>query len=165
MKRFLLAALLCAVSGGLLAVPFPAPSQAQQTQPSQEEIAAFVSERQADMKGFGRAMKQLGGIFRGSPPYDRDAVTTAAESIASHSGEKAQAHFPDASLGVPGSEALPAIADERERFQSLFAELEMRGAHLVALARQQDNDRELREAFARLGQTCSACHTAFRAKN
>lgn len=164
MKRFLLAALLCAVSGGLLAVPFPA-TQAQQAQPSQEEIAAFVSERQADMKRFGRAMKQLGGVFRGSPPYDRDAVISAAESIASHSGEQAQRHFPDASLGVAGSEALPVIAEDRERFQALFAELEMRGARLVALARQQDNDRELREAFGRLGQTCSACHTGFRAEN
>ena len=154
---------LLALAAAVLSAPAGGPAQAQ----AQEgDIAALVEQRQKNMKAYGGAMKRLGGVFRGGAPYDRAAVLEAAGVLAARSGTEAAELFPDHALEVAGSEALAAIAQDRERFARLFVELRSRSEALAALARQEGNDAELQAAFAQLGRsTCSACHTDFRLKN
>ena len=139
---------------------------AAQAQAQERDIAALVEQRQKGMKANGRAMKQLGGVFRGGAPYDRAKVLEAAEALAANSGAEAAELFPDDALEVERSEALASIAQERDRFVQLFVEMKRQSEALAALARQEGNDAELQAAFAQLGRSsCSACHTDFRIKN
>ena len=161
MKRIILAALLPLATGAvsITGLFFP-PVHAQES-----DMAALVQQRHQDMKTSGAAMKTLSGIFRAAPPYDRALVAQSAETIATRTGSEAATLFPDASLEVAGSGARAKIAQDRQRFEQLFINLQTESETLAALARQEGNDRELRAAFAQLGQVCSACHTDFRAKH
>lgn len=134
-------------------------------QAQENDIRAMLQQRQDDMDFNGKAMKQLGRVFKGAVPYDRDVVARNAEIIVEHSGEATAGLFPNESLEVRGSDARPEIARNRERFEQLFAEMNTSSKNLVSLARRDGGDQELLAAFARLGKTCSSCHTDFRVKD
>lgn len=134
-------------------------------QAQENDIAAMLQQRHEDMKDNGNAMKQLGKIFKGATPYSRTEVIEYARIIVDRSGERTSGLFPDESLDVPGSHVRLEVARNRERFAQLFLEMNTNSKELVSLAQQGGDDPELLAAFARLGKTCSACHTEFRIKH
>ncbi|MCY4034591.1 MAG: cytochrome c [Hyphomicrobiales bacterium] len=129
------------------------------------DVQALIEQRHQEMKANGGAMKQLGGIFRGDAPYDRDAVIKAAGILSKHSGTDSAALFPDNSLEHSNSDARIEIADNRKRFEQIFSDLNAGSKELADLARSDGSDKELRALFSKVAKTCSACHTDFRAKN
>ena len=129
------------------------------------DVQQLIEQRHQEMKANGGAMKQLGGIFRGDAPYDRDAVIKAAEILSKHSGADSAALFPDNSLDHSYSDARTEIADNRKRFEKIFSDLNAGSKELADLARGDGSDTELRTVFSKVAKTCSACHTDFRAKN
>ncbi|MCY4038573.1 MAG: cytochrome c [Hyphomicrobiales bacterium] len=131
----------------------------------ESNVQSLIEQRHQEMKANGRAMKQLGGVFRGDTPYDRDAVLKAAETLSKHSGEESAALFPDNSLKHSGSEARIEIAGNRDRFNEIFSDLNSSSKELIDLARGNGSDTEMRAAFSKVAKTCSACHTDFRVKN
>ena len=126
---------------------------------------ALIDQRHKEMKDNGKAMKQLGGVFRGDTPYDRDAIIEASEILSRHSGATSVALFPDDSLDHPDSHARVEIAQDRERFKQIFSDLNTGSVELASLARGGSSDMELRALFSKVARTCSACHTDFRTKH
>lgn len=131
----------------------------------ESDVRSLIEQRHQEMKANGRAMKQLGGVFRGDTPYDRDTVIKAAEILSKHSGAESSALFPDNSLEHSDSDARIEIAGNRDRFEQIFSDLNSSSKELIDLARGNGNDTEMRAAFSKVAKTCSACHTDFRVKN
>ena len=128
-------------------------------------VRSLIEQRHQEMKANGRAMKQLGGVFRGDMPYDRDTVIKAAEILSKHSETESSALFPDNSLEHSDSDARIEIAHNRDRFEQIFSDLNSSSKELIDLARGNGSDADMRTAFSKVAKTCSACHTDFRVKN
>ena len=129
------------------------------------DVQSLIEQRHQEMKANGRAMKQLGGIFRGDMPYERNAVIEAAEILSKYSGAESVTLFPDNSLEHSGSDARIEIAENRDRFEQIFSDLNASSKELINLARGSGSDMEMRAVFSKVAKTCSACHSNFRAKN
>lgn len=129
------------------------------------DVKSLIEQRHQEMKANGRAMKQLGGIFRGDMPYERNAVIEAAEILSKYSGAESVTLFPDNSLEHSGSDARIEIAENRDRFEQIFSDLNASSKELINLARGSGSDMEMRAVFSKVAKTCSACHSNFRAKN
>ena len=135
------------------------------TMAQEGDVQSLIEQRHQEMKANGRAMKQLGGIFRGDMPYERNAVIEAAEILSKYSGAESVTLFPDNSLDHSGSDARIEIAKSRDRFEQIFSDLNASSKELINLARGSGSDMEMRAVFSKVAKTCSACHSNFRAKN
>ena len=131
----------------------------------ESDVRSLIEQRHQEMKANGRAMKQLGGVFRGDTPYDRDTVIKAAQVLSKHSDAESGDLFPDNSLEHPDSEARIEIAGNRDRFEQIFSDLNSSSKELIGLASGNGSEDEMRAAFSKVAKTCSACHTDFRVKN
>ena len=98
-----------------------------------EGATGVVGERMRSMEAVGDAMKLISSMFRGQIEYDTDAVREAADAIAGHGGEQLTGLFPEGSLDPP-TEALPAIWQDWERFESLAGDLRVFAGALSAAA-------------------------------
>lgn len=145
----------------LLAIGATSPAALAQ----ESDIQSLIEQRHQEMKANGRAMKQLGGVFRGDTPYDRDTVIKASKVLSKHSGAESGALFPDNSLEHSDSDARIEIAANRDRFDQIFSDLNSSSRELIDLARGNGSEDEMRAAFSKVAKTCSACHTDFRVKN
>ena len=98
-----------------------------------EGASGVVGERMRAMEAVGDAMKMISAMFRGRTDYDEQAVREAADVIAGHGGEQLTNLFPDGSLDHP-TEALPAIWQDWDRFESLAVDLSTYAGALSAAA-------------------------------
>ncbi len=98
-----------------------------------EGATGVVGERMRAMEAVGDAMKVISAMFRGQRDYDADAVREAADVIAGHGSEHLTRLFPDGSLDHP-TEALPAIWQDWDRFESLAVDLSAYAGALSAAA-------------------------------
>lgn len=121
----------------------------------------IVKERMDLMKGMGKSMKSVSAMMRGEAPYDASRVQALAGQIADQGGEAITRLFPQGSLDMP-TEALPAIWQDWQRFESLADELGQLAADLGAAAAGGRD--EAMTAFRALGRNCSGCHEDFRQK-
>lgn len=124
--------------------------------------SGIVKERMDAMGAMGKAMKSVGEMFKGQKNYDADAIAAAAGSIARHARD-IPGFFPDSDASRHGkaTEALPAIWEQKDRFDALSADM-LRESQSLASAAQDQDKRAVRLQFARTAKVCSACHTAFR---
>ena len=98
-----------------------------------EGATGVVGERMRSMEAVGDAMKAISAMFRGQTGYDAGAVREAADVIAGHGGDHLTRLFPEGSLDHP-TEALPAIWQDWDRFESLAGDLSAVAGALSAAA-------------------------------
>lgn len=92
-----------------------------------------VKQRMDLMSRIGDATKELSAMFKGTVPYDPDAVRQAANVLEAHSGDALIKLFPEDSIMAP-SEALPSIWRDWEEFERLSRRLKTLSAGLAGAA-------------------------------
>ena len=143
----------------------------------------IVKQRMDSMEAIGRSMKALNAMLRGEQDYDATRVRALAREIGQHGGDNMTRLFPHGSMHRP-TRALPTIWTDWDWFTALARRLSESAATLDAAAdnrrapsasgtTRDDNSApgiaELSKlspeaAFARLANTCTACHRDFREK-
>jgi len=121
-----------------------------------------VKERMDVMTMIGDAMKKITAMFKRQVPYDDQEVARLAAVIAEQGGEDLTKLFPEGSLHGP-SEALPAVWERWDRFQTVAAQLSEKARVLESNAPQMMPGAMM--SFMDLAKTCNACHTEFRKKD
>lgn len=101
----------------------------------------------------------MGAMVKGKMDYDADDFTRRAEIVSQLS------HLPWEGF-VEGSysgdtDALPAIADNWDKFEGGSNMLMEKTAALAAAAKTGDMD-QIRPAFGEVGKTCKGCHDNFK---
>lgn len=130
----------------------PTPKPKTQTQREELGRPEYLSDlaRQLLRRRMERHGKDMTNLMTGVVLLKREVVETLSQSIASE--PRITRPLPDSRDEL--NTALP------ETFFLLQDELRERAKALAGAARSKD-DKQLGEAFARLTQTCIACHSAF----
>ncbi len=153
----------------------------------------IVKERMDGMSALGDTVKSLAPMMRGEGDYDAEAVRQGAEVIRSHAGTSLTKLFPIGSGGMP-SEAKDTVWQDWEEFAALSERLHLYSEGLAlaadnglmmtqettantgtmmggsapmasnALGLEELAEMSAEGVFAMISQTCSACHTKFRAE-
>lgn len=130
--------------------------------------SGVVKERMELMEVLGQSMKTVGSMARGKQPYDARSVKMAGEAIAAHGGEALTTLFPEGSLDKP-TEVRPDLWSNWDEFVRIAEDLQSAGNGLSSAAKDAGEATsipdEVAAAFAKVGQTCSACHKSFRIKH
>ena len=124
--------------------------------------SGIVKQRMDSMMAMGKALATVADMFKGKATYDANKIAAAAAIVKDHAAE-IDALFPDSesSREGKGTEALPAIWDDWDEFQTRSVELEMLAAELETAAMSGDK-RAIRLGFAKVAKSCASCHTDFR---
>ena len=64
---------------------------------------------------------------------------------------------------IIGTEAIPAIWEDREGFLAIATELEKRATELKKVAATSNQD-QIRASFGAMAKSCGACHQDYRKK-
>lgn len=153
----------------------------------------IVKERMDAMAVMGNSVKAVAPMMRREVDYDAEAVKSAAQVFARHSGEAMTKLFPEGS-GGGASEVTPEVWSEWSKFEELAEQL---GAYSNGLALAADNglgtsmgsagsmmgssstdsmmggtttpmidftSMTADIAFNMVAQTCASCHATFREK-
>ncbi|WP_371346671.1 cytochrome c [Ancylobacter sp. IITR112] len=120
-----------------------------------------VKERQALLKQFGDVTKPVGGMLRGSVPFDLAQVQAALE-IYVKNAKVLPGLFPAGSDSDPDSDALPAIWSNKADFDARFAEL---GTDAAAARAAITDEASFKANFPGVIRNCGACHDNYRQKN
>ncbi len=116
-------------------------------------------ERHELMEGVGKAAKVIGGMLRGDTEYDAAAV---AESLGTfkHAAGKFGGLFPEGSETGEGTEAAPAIWEDREGFNAALQDLA--DAVDAAIAAAPATLDEAKPTLGPIFQACKSCHDNYR---
>lgn len=123
--------------------------------------ADVVKERQALLKQFGDATKPIGGMLRGSVPFDL-AQVQAALDLYVKDAKVLPTLFPAGSDSDPDSEALPAIWTNKADFDARFAKL---GTDAAAARAAITDEASFKASFPGVIRNCGGCHDTYRQKN
>lgn len=118
-----------------------------------------VLARMEGMKQIAADMKILGEIAKGTAEFDASVLQSRSQTLAAHASE-IEALF-EAKATDPKSEAIDAIWSDWGGFLAKANAMETAAAALADVSTKQDFD----PAFQTLGETCTACHEAYRIKN
>ncbi|WP_142847835.1 cytochrome c [Telmatospirillum sp. J64-1] len=147
-----------------LLLPLAAQSQQEPGRPSQpvqpDPAAESVKMRQGLMAAVRWQFAPIAAFAR-----DRSAELTpelvGRIRFLANLAEIAPQGFVEPSADVEGSNALPAVWEQREEFARLMHNFQAETARLAELAAAGQGN-EVRGHFARVAETCSACHETFR---
>jgi cytochrome c556 len=118
-----------------------------------------VKQRETLMKEFGNVTKPVGGMLRGSVPFDLAAVQTALDAYAKNA-KALPALFPAGS--GEGSDALPSVWERKAEFDGLFAKL---ATDATAARAAITDEASFKANFPGVIRTCGTCHDSFRKKS
>lgn len=123
----------------------------------------IVKQRMDAMSEMGDAMGVMADMVKGKRPLDAEAVQQSTHTLAQHAKQMLDL-FPDTheSRNGKGTEALPIIWKDWERFASLTGRLEEEVGSLQAIAANNLDEQTLRAEFRNTARACSACHDDFR---
>ena len=116
-------------------------------------------ERHEVMEDVGKAAKVIGAMFRGEADYDAAAVQKSLATFEKAAGKFGDL-FPEGSETGEGTEAAPAIWEDRDGFNAALQEWADATAAAIAAA-----PATLEDAKATVGpvfQTCKGCHDDYR---
>jgi cytochrome c556 len=151
MKKTLLAAGVAIVVGGL------AGSALAQVKPD-----VLVKQRQSAMTLIGKYWGPIAGMASGKvSPYNADVVSrnaTYLENLAQMPWDG----FHESAKGEK-SRALPAIWEQKAKFDELAQRLQTETIKLGQVARAKD-EAGVKQQYAAVGKVCGACHESFREK-
>jgi len=140
-----------------LAVPLAAAIFALPTLAQFAKTDDAVKYRQSALFLQGQHFGRIGAMVKGNVPFDAAAATANAELVARLS------RLPWAAFG-PGTEGGKAKSDiwkEQAKFKELSDQLMAETDKLVVAAKANNLD-ALKAQFSATGDTCKACHDAFR---
>lgn len=121
--------------------------------------AEVVKQREALMKELGNATKPVGGMLRGSVPFDLATVQAALDTYAKNA-KALPVLFPAGS--GEGSDALPTIWERKAEFDGLFVKL---AADATAARAAITDEASFKANFPGVIRTCGTCHDSFRKKS
>jgi cytochrome c556 len=128
------------------------PSHAQFAKPEDA-----IKYRQSAMFLRSQHMARLGAMANGRVPYDAAAAVANAEVVAVVSRFVETGFAP----GTEGGKAKPEIWTEQAKFKELNDRL-IANADKLLVAAKAGNPDALKAAIGPVGETCKACHDAFR---
>ncbi len=149
---------LAMLAGGALAASLAtAPLGAQEM-----DFGKEVTARKALMQLYVFNIGQLAGMAKGQLPYDADQARAAAMNLARLAGLDQSRMWPEGSdsLSIEGTRALPDLWDDMADVQAKGQALAQAADALAAVA--GDGLDALRAGLGPVGQSCSACHKAYR---
>lgn len=129
-----------------------------------DAIAAAIEARQEHMKGYGGAMRTLGGMARGDVAYDAAAASEAAATLLELAGADQSSYWPEGSDNMSTdieTRALPAIWENIDDVQAKSAALLEAATAMNAAA--GESQEALAAAMGAVGGACGACHENYRA--
>ena len=151
MKKTLLAAGVAIVVGGLAGTAL-----------AQVKPDVLVKQRQSAMTLIGKYWGPIAGMASGKvSPYNADVVSrnaTYLENLAQMPWDG----FHESTKGEK-SRALPAIWQQKAKFDELAQRLQSETIKLGQVARAKD-EAGVKQQYAAVGKVCGACHENFREK-
>jgi cytochrome c556 len=151
MRNTLVLAAVAVALGGLTGIA------AAQVKPE-----VLVKQRQSAMTLIGKYWGPIAGMASGKvSPYNADVVSrnaTYLENLAQMPWDG----FHESTKGEK-SRALPAIWEQRAKFDELAQRLQTETAKLGDVARKKD-EAGVKQQYAAVGKVCGACHEGFRQK-
>lgn len=125
-------------------------------------LTAAIDARQAQMQLVSYNMGILGGMAKGETPFDSAMATAAAESLALVARLDRSILWLEGSIqgDVPNTRAKAEIWSDAAGFEKASSDLEAAADGLVTAAGADIT--ALQTAMGAAGQTCSACHKAYR---
>ncbi|MBS0255971.1 MAG: cytochrome c [Proteobacteria bacterium] len=128
------------------------------------DAAGAIKDRQANMKGMGKAMKALSETLK-TPAPDMVVVKASALTIATNA-RKVAGGFPKGTGPESGvkTHALPAIWAKSAEFKKHADDL-VKASVVLKAAADAGNVDAVRAALPQVGGNCKACHKDFEAKD
>jgi cytochrome c556 len=122
----------------------------------------LVKQRQAVMTLQGKYFGPIAGMASGKvTPYNADVVARSATYL-ENLAQMAWDGFHESTKGEKSS-ALPAIWEQRAKFDELAQRLQTETIKLGQVARAKD-EAGVKQQYAAVGKVCGACHESFREK-
>lgn len=120
-----------------------------------------VEQRQSLMKEMGSQTRPIGSMLRGQEPFDL-AKVQAGLKVFAENPKKAASLFPESSKNAEKTEALPAIWENKSKFDSIMAKLSQDAQ--TAMANIKD-EASFKAEMPKVMQNCGGCHNDFRKKS
>lgn len=127
---------------------------------SPEEKA--IEYRQGAFKMIGHHFGAMAGMVKGKVEFDAEAFRKNAEAVATLS-QFAGNGFVDGSYDGD-TRAKKGIADNMDDFNKKLETFQIEAANLAKAAEGASDLDGLKPAFGKVGQSCKACHKAYRNK-
>ena len=121
----------------------------------------LLKQRQAAMTLQGKYLGPIGGMLKGSIPYDADIVARNATFLENLSRMPWDGFHP--STANEKSRAKADIYKDMAKFRAAWETLEAESSKLGAAARAKD-EAGVRATFGGVAKACGACHDNFREK-
>jgi cytochrome c556 len=151
MKKTLLAAGVTIVVGGVAGTAL-----------AQVKPDVLVKQRQAVMTLQGKYFGPIAGMASGKvTPYNADVVARSATYL-ENLAQMAWDGFHESTKGEK-SRALPAVWEQKAKFDELAQRLQTETIKLGQVARAKD-EAGVKQQYAAVGKVCGACHESFREK-
>ena len=151
MKKTLLAAGVAIVVGGLAGAAL-----------AQVKPDVLVKQRQSAMTLIGKYWGPIAGMASGKvSPYNADVVSRNATYL-ENLAQRPWDGFHESAKGEK-SRALPAIWEQKAKFDELAQRLQRETIKLGQVARAKD-EAGVKQQYAAVGKVCGACHESFREK-
>jgi cytochrome c556 len=131
-------------------------------QAAEDPFKDVVETRHGLMLQMASDLGTLGGIAKGTTPYDAATASKAAANIAAIASVISMAQFPAGSEveTSPDSFALPEIWTKPDDFLAKIADLNDAAAMMQTAA--ATDGAAIKASMAQMGGACSACHKAYR---
>jgi cytochrome c556 len=151
MKRTLLAAGVAITVGGIAGTAL-----------AQVKPDVLVKQRQAVMTLQGKYFGPIAGMASGKvTPYNADVVARSATYL-ENLAQMPWDGFHESTKGEK-SNALPAVWEQKAKFDELAQRLQTETVKLGQVARAKD-EAGVKQQYAAVGKVCGACHESFRQK-
>jgi len=128
---------------------------------AQAKPDVLVKQRQAVMTLQGKYFGPLGAMAQGKAPYNAGVVQRNAGFLDNLSRMSWDGFDP--STKGEKSRALPAVYDNKAKFDEIASQLEGELSKLVAVSRKGD-EAAVKAQISTVAKVCGACHNDFRSK-
>jgi len=129
---------------------------------AQAKPEQLVKQRQAVMTLQGKYFGPLAAMAQGKAPYNADIVRRNAAFLDNLSRMPWDA-FDPSSKDVKGSNALPAVWEQQDKFKEAASRLENEMHKLYEVSRSGDEN-AVKTQIGAVGKACGGCHENFRQK-
>jgi cytochrome c556 len=119
-----------------------------------------IAERKKLMKAQGAAVRDPGLMLKGDQPFNLEKVQAGLRTLLD-TNKRLPPLWPDNSKTGGETEALPAIWEQREKFDGLLTKL---GTDSEAALAAIKDEASFKAEFPKVVQNCGGCHNTFRAK-
>lgn len=130
---------------------------------AQDSYENQLKARQGQFRLIALNLGVLGGMARGTVPYDAAAAQAAADNLVAISSLDQGAMWPEGSdsMSIDGTRAMPSIWEDNADFLAKWGAVATGAAGIAAVA--SNGQDAIGPALGPLGGTCKACHEAHRA--